>query len=93
MNFIFPRNYNFQNKLFGFIDYSTAIFNVSWFGFIFSLSNLFVQNINVKIFICIALTLPVLLFSIIGFYHENIIYVFIYLMKYCLNKKIYFYSK
>ena len=28
MKFIFPQNYNFKSKLFGVIDYSTAIFNV-----------------------------------------------------------------
>ena len=34
MKFIFPQNYDFKNKLFGFIDYSTVIFNLIWDGFI-----------------------------------------------------------
>ena len=29
MKFIFPQNYNFKNKLFGFLDYSTIFFNLS----------------------------------------------------------------
>ena len=29
MKFIFPQNYRFQTKLFGFIDYPTAILNSS----------------------------------------------------------------
>ena len=40
MKFIFPQNYNFNSKLFGFIDYSTAILNVVWCSFIFCLVNL-----------------------------------------------------
>ena len=28
LKFIFPQNYNFNNKLFGTIDYTTAIFNI-----------------------------------------------------------------
>lgn len=28
MKFIIPENYDFKNRLFGFMDYSTAIFNV-----------------------------------------------------------------
>ena len=30
MKFIFPKNYNFKNKLFGFIDYSTIFINLIW---------------------------------------------------------------
>ena len=35
MKFIFPQNYNFKNKLFGFLDYSTIFLNLIWFLFIF----------------------------------------------------------
>ena len=28
MKFIFPQNYNFDNKLLGFIDYTTVILNI-----------------------------------------------------------------
>ena len=30
MKFIFPQNYNFKNKLFGFLDYSTIFLNLIW---------------------------------------------------------------
>ncbi len=93
MKFIFPQNYNFKNKLFGFIDYSTAILNVVWFSFIFCLVNIFFQDINIKIFLFIILCFPVLIFSIIGFNHENILYVFLYISKYIKNPKIYLYKK
>ena len=41
MKFIFPQNYNFKNKLFGIIDYSSLIFNIIWDLIIFLLINLF----------------------------------------------------
>ena len=40
MKFIFPQNYNFKNKLFGIIDYSSLIFNIIWDLIIFLLINL-----------------------------------------------------
>ena len=93
MKFIFPQNYNFKNKLFGIIDYSSLILNIIWDLIIFLLINLFFNNINLKIFIFVIFSLPILLFSIIGFNHENILYIFMYLFKYIKNNKLYFYSK
>ena len=43
MKFIFPKNYNFKNKIFGIIDYSTALVNIIWYAFIFLLINLLQQ--------------------------------------------------
>ena len=37
MCFIFPQNYSFKNKLFGFIDYTTVIFNLFLYLIIFLL--------------------------------------------------------
>lgn len=93
MKFIFPQNYNFKNKLFGVIEYSSLILNIIWDLFIFLLINLFFYNNNIKIFIFIIFCLPVFLFSIIGFNHENILNILIYLFKYIKNNKLYFYSK
>lgn len=93
MKFIFPQNYSFKNKLFGFIDYSTLFLNIIWDFFIFCFLDLFNFSISVKISIFIIFCFPLFLFSIIGFNHENFIYVLMYLFKYLFNKKIYFYSK
>lgn len=93
MKFIFPQNYSFKNKLFGFIDYSTLILNLLWDGFIFCLLDLFFYNISIKIFCFIFFCFPLFLFSIIGFNHENFIYFLTYLFKYIFSKKIYFYNK
>jgi len=93
MKFIFPQNYKFKNKLFGIIDYSALILNIIWGFFIYFFINFIFDNINIKIFIFILFFLPVFLFSIIGFNHENIIYIFIYLFKYIKNNKLYLYNK
>lgn len=79
MKFVFPQNYDFSTKLFGLIDYSTAILNVIWSGLVFVLINIIFHSLNVKIFLFIILSLPVLLFSVIGinrrkYYICNIIY-------------------
>ena len=78
MKFIFPQNYNFKSKLFGVIDYSTAIFNVIWYVCIYLILNLFIHDWNIKIFLLISLCFPVTLLSIIGFNGEPLIYVFKY---------------
>ena len=66
MKFIFPQNYDFSTKLFGLIDYSTAILNIIWSGFIFILINIIFESLNIKIFLFIIFSFPVLLFSVIG---------------------------
>ena len=93
MKFIIPQNYNFKNKLFGFMDYSTAIFNVVWMLIVFFLVNIFHFPINIKIGIFITLYFPLFLFSIFGFNNENIIYVIIYMYKFIKNRKVYFFNK
>lgn len=93
MKFIFPANYSFKPKLLGIIDYNTAIFNLIWDIFIFCFINLILTNTTLKIFLFIIFCFPILLFSIVGFNHENILYVFSYLLKFFIYKKIYLYKK
>lgn len=93
MKFIFPQNYAFKNKLFGFIDYSTLILNIVWDFFIFCLLDILITNITFKLSLLIVFCFPLLLFSIIGFNHENFLNVLVYLFKFIKKPKIYFYSK
>lgn len=93
MKFIFPQNYAFKNKLFGFIDYSTLILNIVWDSFIFCLLDILIPNITLKLSLLIVFCFPLLLFSIIGFNHENFLNVLVYLFKFIKRPKIYFYSK
>lgn len=93
MKFIFPKNYNFKNKILGIIDYTTALFNVAWYGIVFLIVNLFFNGLKAKIIIFILLCFPLFLFSISGFNGENIIYVFKYMLKYFIKPKLYLYNK
>ena len=91
MKFIFPQNYNFKNKLFGFIDYTTVFINLIWFLIVFLLENLFLSDFNLKIFIFILFCFPFFLFSFSGFNGENFIYVIYYLIKFLLKQKLFFF--
>ena len=93
MKFIFPQNYNFKSKLFGFIDYSTVILNLVWGLFVFSIVYFFIPNITMKIGVFIILFLPFALCSIIGFNHERTLYILMYLYKYIFSPKLYLYNK
>lgn len=92
MKFIIPQNYDFSSKLFGFLDYSTVIFNAIWSIFIFCVVSFFISNLYIKVFTIIIFCFPVLLFSIIGFNHENVLYVFLYIFKFLYNQKVYLYK-
>ena len=92
MNYIFPTNYNFRNKILGIIDYPTMIFNIIYFFIVYSLCNLIFHILNLKIIFIIIFYFPVFLFSIIGFNHENILYSLFYIIKYLIKPKIYLYK-
>ena len=72
---------------------SSLILNIVWDFIIFILINLFFKSLNVKIFVFILLCFPIFLFSIIGFNHENILYIFVYIIRYINSPKLYLYSK
>ena len=93
MNFIFPKNYRFQKKLLGIIDYSTAIIDISIGILLFLLINTIFSNINTKIYIFITLYFPIILFSITGSHKENIIHILIYTFKFFKNQNIYLFKK
>ena len=93
MHFIFPENYNFKNKIFGMFDYSTAIINFAWGFLIFRILKSMPILLNLKITIFITLYFPLLLFSLFGFNHENIIYFISYMVKFIKRRKVYFFIK
>ncbi len=93
MKFVFPQNYDFKNKLFGVVDYSTAFVILLWCAFVFLLVNLFLSNLSVKVFVFVVLCFPLLLFSFVGFNGENIVYVFSYLFRFVVRPKLFVYRK
>lgn len=93
MKFFFPSNFDFQPKFLGLIDYPVLVFNGIWYLFTFCFLNLLFLSLNIKICLFILFCLPLSLFSIIGFNHENILQVFLYIIKFFLNRSIYLYFK
>ena len=93
MHFIFPKNYNFRPKLFGFIEYTTAVIDIIIALFLYGFVNLIFTSINIKIYIFISLFLPIFLVSIFGINNEPLIYVLFYLLKYLLSSKLYLFKK
>ena len=93
MKFIIPQNYNFKNKIFGIVDYSTAFLNIIWYILIFMILNLLFDNWNVKIFLLISLCFPITLFSIFGFNGEPIVLIIKYVIKYIFRPNLYLYKK
>ena len=61
MKFIFPQNYCFKQKLFGFIDYSTLFFNIILGGLIYLILSLFIKSLifRISIFIILNIWIPV----------------------------------
>lgn len=93
MHFMIPKNYKFKPKLFGLIDYQTAILDSIVAGILYVFINLFFSSITTKLYLFIALFIPFLLFSIIGVHNENILSVLIYVFKYYKNQKLYLFKK
>ncbi len=93
MKFIFPKNYNYNLKLFGFISYSTAIIDVILCVLILGLVNLVFKSINLKIYFFIGLYLPIVMFSVLGINKESFISVLRYIVKYFKNRRVYLYRK
>ena len=93
MKFIFPQNYNFNSKIFGFIDYSTAFLNIIFAIILCFFLHIFIKNLSIKIFIFITFYFPLFLFSLLGLNGEKITYFFVYIFKYFFKPKLYLYKK
>lgn len=93
MHFIFPKNYNFKPKLFGIIEYTTAIIDAIIALLLYGLVNFLFTNITIKIYVFIGTFLPILLISILGINRESILSVCIYMFKFIRNQNIYLYKK
>lgn len=92
MKYIFPKNYNFKNKILGIIDYPTAIFNVIIFVFILAIMGVLFKNISTRIIFIIIFYFPILLFSLVGFNNESVLYTIFYILKFLLSPKLYLYK-
>ena len=93
MKFIFPKNYNYNMKILGFISYTTALIDVIIGIILFGIVNLFFDTISLKIYFFIGLFLPILLFSIFGINKESFIDVTRYIYRFIKNRRVYLYDK
>ncbi len=93
MRFIFPKNYNFNPKLFGLIEYSTAIMDIVIAIILYFVLNLLITDISLKLSLFIVIFMPILLISILGINKESFITVLRYLIKYFRKPKIYLYYR
>ncbi len=93
MNFIIPRNYKLNIKLFGLFDYSTAILDLIILILLICLSNIIFNSIKLKVFIVIAIFFPIFLLSIFSFNQESFISVLHYIIKFIVNPKYILYDK
>lgn len=93
MKFIFPQNYSFSNKLLGILDYSTALFFLIFGAILYGILHCFISDLFFRLCLFILFFLPIALFSIIGFNHEKITYVFYYMLRYLSHPKYYIFYK
>ncbi len=93
MKFIFPQNYHFHTKLFGLLDYPTAILNFCWWIIMFLITKILPFPLLDKLIFFIITCFPLFLISLFGFQQENILYVFHYLFIFWKSNKQYLYKK
>lgn len=90
--YIFPKNYNFKNKIGGVIDYPTAIFNLLFLFLLYKFISIFKLTLTSKlIFISIFYT-PIFLVSIFNHNDDNIICIAYYVIKFLVRPKLYLYK-
>ena len=87
--YIFPKNYNFKNKIGGVIDYPTAIFNLLFIFLLYKFISIFKLTLTSKlIFISIFYT-PIFLVSIFNHNDDNIICIAYYVIKFLIRTNLY----
>ena len=90
--YIFPKNYNFKNKIGGVVDYPTAIFNLLFIFLLYKFISIFKLTLTSKlIFISIFYT-PIFLVSIFNHNDDNIICIAYYVIKFLVRPKLYLYK-
>lgn len=92
MIYFFPRNYEYKEKLFEMISYSTIIIHMIWIFIIY----IILKNMNIELIYKInLLTLfefPLILYTFIR-RDEDLIYKLVYLLNFIIKKKLYLYIK
>lgn len=93
MIFIFPKNYDFSFKFLGLFNYSSIFLNIIWGLFVYFIISSLFGSFIIRLYGFISMFLPFFLFSILNKSNENIFFVCIYLIKYFIRPKVFFYDK
>lgn len=92
MIYIFPKNYEYKEKIFGIISYSTVIIHSIWIFILYSI----LKNINIeliyKINILTLFELPLVIYNYLKT-DEDLIYKLFYIVKFVMKSKIYIFKK
>lgn len=92
MKFIYPQNYKFKNKIFGVMDYATAIINIVIYVVVYFFIKMIFRNLKIKIFVFVLICFPCFLLSVINTNSENIFSIIKYIFKYIKKPKLYLYK-
>lgn len=92
MIYIFPKNYEYKEKLFGIISYSTLIIHLIWIFIIYSIVKKANIQIIYKINILTLLEFPLMIYTYLK-KEDELAYRIIYILKFIVKKKIYIYKK
>jgi hypothetical protein len=93
MKFIFPKNYKYNAKILGFIDYVTAIVDLIIGIILWSIIHIIFSKLTTQIYVFLILFIPIFLFSILETGGENILIYVFFIIKFIKNRKVYFYRK
>ena len=89
--YIFPKNYNFKNKILGVLDYPTAIFNLVILFLLYKFIFIFKIKPISKLVLIIIFYMPVLLITI-NHNEENVLFSIYYVIKFLFSTKLYIYK-
>jgi hypothetical protein len=93
MKFIFPKNYRYTSKILGFIDYVTAIVDLTIGIILFLIIKLLFRKISIQIYFFVILYLPFILFTIFLVKEENIVDFVSCIIKFIKKRGVYVYEK
>lgn len=93
MRFIFPKNYKYRAKIFGFIDYITAIVDAFIGLVLFWILKIFIKKFSTRLYVFVIVFIPIILFTVFIADGENIISYLVRIIKFIKRRGVYLYGK
>lgn len=92
MIYIFPKNYEYKEKLFGILSYSSVIINIIWIIFIYNMLKNVKIEIIYKINILTILEFPLIIYTYLK-REEELMYRLWYIIRFIFKRKLYIFKK